>query len=312
MARRQAARRLMPDYFLCGWRVRSAVALPELAAWSGDPRPPDVEIAVRRNAHGLRDAVAVSPILSIDRHGSACLSIDGVARYLVHDGREILIDTLIDDLLPDIRVFLFSTVLGLLCHQRGLLPLRAACVVVGGKAVALAGSSGRGKSTVAASLALRGHAPIADSICVVDPFAAEGPVVLPGFAYLSLWKRAANALALPDDGRLDMRRGNQKYRYPVGVGRLPRLPVPLSAVCVLDWADRARPPGIASLGGAEGAVTVRRMLLPGKTAGNRAWDARLFRGAAILSRDCTLARVTHAYGLPAVALTSALLETWAM
>ena len=49
-ARRGEARRGMvrshesADYVLCGWRVRSALPLPEVAPWRGDDRPPDVTI----------------------------------------------------------------------------------------------------------------------------------------------------------------------------------------------------------------------------------------------------------------------------
>ena len=34
------------DYDLCGWRVASEIALPDLPHWAGDTRPPDVTIGI--------------------------------------------------------------------------------------------------------------------------------------------------------------------------------------------------------------------------------------------------------------------------
>jgi hypothetical protein len=300
----------MDDYFLCGWRVRAALALPELMPWSGDDRPPDVEIRTGPGSDDLCDAVDVSPVLQIDRHGSARLSIEGVASYTVRAGREIRIDSNTDPSFPDVRVFLFGAVLGMLCHQRGLLPLRAACVAVDQGAIALAGAADRGKSTLAASLAMRGHALLADSVCVIDPFDPSGPVVLPGFPYVSLWRSAADALALPERGRLPNRCGQEKYRYPIGDPRqFPLAPVRLTTLYVLEWTNRARKAQVIDLCGAQCAVAFRRLLFPRLIRGMQGLDAHLFRAAVILAKRCSASRLIHEHGLSAVNGTSALLES---
>jgi len=286
--------------------------LPELLPWRGDGRAPDVEICVGADADALHDGVHVSPLLQIDRHGAARLSIERVASYIVRNGREVTIDPRIDPSLPDVRVFLFGTVLGLLCRQRGLLPLRAACVAIGDKAIALAGAAGRGKSTAAACLALRGHPLVADSVCVIDPFASVGPLVLPGVHYAGLWQSAADALALPENGRLPNRRGQAKYRYPIGDrDRLPTTPMPLAAVYVLEWANRARQAAVIDLHGAQRAVMFRRLLLPRRTTGGRESDAQLFRATAILANRCRVAHLVQEYGFSAARATSTLLESLA-
>jgi len=69
---------------------------------------------------------------------------------------------------PDARVdpygFLLEFVLGFVLRLRGVLCLHAAGVVIGGRAVALAGPAGIGKSTFAAMLGARGHEVVTDDV----------------------------------------------------------------------------------------------------------------------------------------------------
>jgi hypothetical protein len=66
----------------------------------------------------------------------AMLTVPNIGRYLVRDGREIIVDPAPDAPDRDVRLFLLGSTLGILCHQRGLLPIHANAIVVGGGAVA--------------------------------------------------------------------------------------------------------------------------------------------------------------------------------
>lgn len=298
----------MRDYFLCGWRVRSALTVPELAPWPGDDRAPDITIMIGAVPDELAGAVPVSPLLQVGA-GCALFSVENVAGYLVRDGREVTIDPRIDPAAPDLRVFLLSTVFGLLCHQRKLFPLHAACVAVGGKALALAAASGRGKSTLGAALALRGHSLLADSVCVVDPFAPSGPQVLPAFSYAALWQDAAIALALPQFARLPNRQGQNKYRYPIGDKlRFRTLPVPLAAVALLEWANRAKAPGAVPLTGMRSALALNLQVYRQRTAALWGLTPDLFRSATAVADQCRVVRLIHEYGLSAIGNTVDRLE----
>ncbi|MFY9695329.1 MAG: hypothetical protein WA776_09005 [Xanthobacteraceae bacterium] len=176
----------MTDSFLCGWRVRSELHLPELAPWSGDDRTPDVVIRCGEVPDRLDDLVEDSPFLQIDRHGTCLLRLDNVAAYLVTGPGEVIVAPRPGVGEAEIRVFLLSSVFGYLCHLRALFPLHASCVAINGKAAAFCGPSGAGKSTTAVQLALRGHRLLADDVCVIDAHAAGGPRVLPAFPRLKL------------------------------------------------------------------------------------------------------------------------------
>lgn len=187
------------DGFLCGWRVQSEMRLPELAPWPGDDRPPDIVIRFGSIPERLDDAVHARGALQIDRSGTCLLRIKNIAAYLVKPGEVTLAPNNGADE-AEIRVFLLGSVFGFLCHQRGLFPLHASCVAIGGKAVALCGPTGAGKSTTATHLTLRGHRLVADDVCVIDVAAAGGPRVLPAFPRLKLTEEALSALKISSEG----------------------------------------------------------------------------------------------------------------
>src|SRR6266852_1784084 len=80
------------DYVLCGWRLRSAVPLPEAMPWIGDDRSPDVTIRFG-SAPALLDPVlhGTGPV-QVGRDGLCRLGIDHVACFLVRNGREVVVE----------------------------------------------------------------------------------------------------------------------------------------------------------------------------------------------------------------------------
>jgi hypothetical protein len=83
-------------------------------------------------------------------NGQALLKIPGAGRYLVSRGRELVVEPEADADFSYVRLFILGSALGLLCHQRGLLPLHASAVELAGEAIAFMGEQGQGKSTLAA------------------------------------------------------------------------------------------------------------------------------------------------------------------
>lgn len=171
------------DYDLCGWRVASAVPLPDLPRWQGDTRAPDVTIALGEVAP-FEAPIATTPLVQIDPAGRARFGVEGVADYLIEDGRRITIAPVLPADSSDIRLFLLGSGLGYLCHQRGVVPLHAATVEVDGEAVSFAGPSGAGKSTLADAFARRGHRVLSDDVSPVD---LTRGVILPSLQRIRMW-----------------------------------------------------------------------------------------------------------------------------
>lgn len=235
-------------YLLCGLRVSSELPLPELFPWVGDGRPADVEILLGDVPPFLDDPGHVGPFLQTSSNGACRYEIADVAAYLIEDGRRVTVAPRVALDSPAIRVFLFGSVFGLLCHQRGLLPLHASCVEIDGKAVAFTGPSGAGKSTLAAAFRRLGFPLLADDVTVID-FAAPGELtVLPSFPRVRLWRDTMDAMGLSHAGLSRVRPEVDKFQLPVETG-FARAPLPLSIVYHLKTAKDHRHVGERVLSG---------------------------------------------------------------
>jgi hypothetical protein len=82
------------------------------------------------------------------------LGLGKIARYLVSEGREIVIERVPGGSDDAVRVFLFGSVFGALLHQRGVLPLHGSAVMPSRGATIFAGPSGSGKSMLAAAASI--------------------------------------------------------------------------------------------------------------------------------------------------------------
>ena len=205
------------DYVLCGWRLRSAITLPELPPWTGDDREPDVTFALGKVPISFDTPVLRTPMVEVDGEGRIRLRINSVCDYLVERGNRITFDPKVRLGAPDIRLFLLGTGLGFLCHQRGVLPLHAAAVEVDGRTVLLAGPSGVGKSTLAAAFLRRGHRILSDDVA---PLAVNGPdgLILPSLRRIRLWRDSAEQAAWPVDTLEPCRDAMEKYSRPLEAG----------------------------------------------------------------------------------------------
>jgi hypothetical protein len=163
------------DYHLFGLRVRSHFKLPELQPIEDNSEP---DVVVRIDEDAADDAQ---------------IRIDGIADFHVVAGREIRVRPEPGASERNVRLYLLGSAMGMLLHQRGLLPLHANAVEIEGRAVAFMGPSGSGKSTLAAWFHDRGYRVIADDVCVIHFDDGGQPVVRPGLPRLRLWKEVLEA-----------------------------------------------------------------------------------------------------------------------
>jgi hypothetical protein len=139
------------------------------------------------------------------------------------------------DLLPGfsagaLQTALMGLGLGTLCYQRGFIPLHASAVAIGGRAVALAGRHGTGKSTLAAKLADRGHLVLSDDIA---PFLErrEWTVLLPSSRHLRLRGDALRPLGRADAALIKANiSGKPKFHVPLEQNSTAAAPPPLAAL----------------------------------------------------------------------------------
>lgn len=233
----------MSDYSVFGWRIRSEVPIPDLLPWQGDGRDADVTIAVGPVPPLTADLTSFSPAVQIGPSGVR-VSIPAVADYWVEAGQRIIVDPSLPLDAPDIRVFLLGTVLAILCFQRGVLPLHASAVDIGGRVLLLSGVSGAGKSTLAAAFSARGYRLLSDDLCALEAQEGQALRILSAFPRVKLWQDSAHHLQVPVDG-LERSRGElEKYHVPLAEALFQPNALPPAQILLLrtERAPEEHPP----------------------------------------------------------------------
>jgi hypothetical protein len=162
------------SYRLFGFRLASDLEFPELPTAEGPGRA-DAEIRV-----GRLPPASAGGSLPVPTAEGAQFSIPDVARYAVLDGRRITVDPADGADPKNVRLYLLGSAMGLLLHQRGVLPLHANAVEIEGRAFAFMGPSGAGKSTLAAWFHDQGYRVVADDVCAVQFDGRSRPTVSQG------------------------------------------------------------------------------------------------------------------------------------
>lgn len=203
-------------YLAYGMVFESALALPELplAPSSIDGPGADVRIQFGEVPESLNDPVS-SGIVYQASENQFLLNMQGIARYLVRNGDEIIVQPADGAEESDVRVFMLGTAFGALLHQRQMLVMHAGAVHTDKGAVLFSGPSGVGKSTLLGELLRRGYPMIVDDVCgVVLREGADGtsvPTVLPGYPRTQLWADAARKLKIDTEGLPRTRRKLEKF-----------------------------------------------------------------------------------------------------
>ena len=187
-----------------GLRVASEIALP----WSEDPQPAGtIDVSIRLGSVRPISYHGPSPIALSFEDGDFRLSVAGVGRYLVHGGRDVVLDPERAAPPEDVRLYLAGAVFGAVWHQRGILSLHATAVLLDGACLLFAGRSGAGKSTLAAHLVRAGFPLVTDDVCVLSEQGPDNGVsVWPSTSSLKLATDSLQALGggpleAPERGR---------------------------------------------------------------------------------------------------------------
>jgi len=161
------------------------------------------------------------------------LAWDDVGKFLVRDGREIVVDPLPGVEERVVRLFILGTTLAMLLHQRGdVVVLHASVAAISGQGAAFVGPKHAGKSTMVAALHAEGHTLVADDILVVD-MSQDRPMALPGFPHLKLWPDSAASLGQIPDTLPRLRPELEKRGQRINSG-FSSTPIPLQCIYVLS------------------------------------------------------------------------------
>jgi hypothetical protein len=274
--------------------VRSEIALPELSsAAEGDNRP-IVDIRIGSAPAGLAGGGETSAGLQV-AGATALLTVPQTARYLIREGREIVIDIHPEGSERNVRLFLLGSVLGVLCHQRGLLPLHANAIVIGDGAFAFAGPSGAGKSTLAAHFSRSGYQVLCDDVCVLNLDDPQRPLAWPGLPRLKLWGDASAAFG-HDKSRLDrVLDGMDKYHVRLPALEDPR-PIEFRRLYLLGRSQPDQATSITRLHGTAAMEAIMAQTYRGLYLPTMGLASRHFLQCASLAKHIEVYAATRAWG----------------
>jgi hypothetical protein len=222
----------MYTYFTYGLGIQSTLSLPELIPSTLDV--PDISIQLGKVEQEAPQTDEEGSYFHLSDDESF-LFWETAGKFLVREGKEIVVDPAPGVPEKIIRLPLLGTVLAAAIQQRGFLGLHASAVDIGGRAVAFVGYRGRGKSTMAAALVARGHKLIADDLVVLDALGTEDiPLVRPGFPQLKLFPEAAAASFGDDPSKLPALIAGFEKRARHVPGTFSTRPVPLNAIFFLE------------------------------------------------------------------------------
>jgi hypothetical protein len=276
-------------YRTSGLLVASEVDLLGLIPAS-ESTSPDVTIRRRAVPAVLEGATAKGPTWEIAAD-SFLLRIDGIARFLLTGGREIAFEIEAGASPDDAAIFLTGTVFGILLHQRGQIVLHASAVRVGGKAVLFCGSSGAGKSTIAAALGQHGYPLLNDDVCALSPVGGSALVAHPDGRKLKLWANAIKELDLA------ARRGSpvrvKLGKFYVEPAHALSESLPVGALYVLREGRPPNTPGIERPNVVDAALVLQQNAYRPSLVKHMGQKANYFHAATTMAGAAGIFRLTR-------------------
>ena len=217
------------------------------------------------------------------------LNVDGVARYLVREAREIVVE-------PEgggqaaVTAFLLSSVMAACLQLRGIVALHASAIETGAGAVLFMGVSGIGKSALVAALVDRGYPLLADNVTGVDPGAGDRPMALPAAPCVSLWADAVDKLAWWPGTQGRVRDELEKYVAPVTNFRT----APLAVRAVIRLAAHNRENfEVTPIPPAQALASLLRFTYRSRCVRELGVHVEHFRAVAGLARQVRFGRLTR-------------------
>ncbi|MDD3230679.1 MAG: hypothetical protein PHE09_15885 [Oscillospiraceae bacterium] len=223
----------MKEFFLYkayGLLFSSEILLPELQISEGHP---EVSIRLGTVPDVLPDSSATENQASRQEF---LLHVNNVASYYIANGNKIIIEPKGDYDEAGIRLFLLGSAFCALLQQKGYLVLHGSAVQIGGRGVLFTGTSGVGKSTLAAAFCKKGYRILTDDVCAIRIDKTGVPSVIPGFPSVKLWKDTVEWFGKDIRELERVKRDIEKFRVGADKNFFDSI-VPLNEIYILNAAD---------------------------------------------------------------------------
>lgn len=200
-------------YYYRAYGLNIASEIPVIGFESARIDKPDVVIKLGSVPKNLDNIINQSKYFQSNNF-EFLLRINNQENIYVHNGDSIILKSSFDKNHNNISVYIIGMAFGAIMHQRRLLPLHASTIVYKDKCLVFAGSSGSGKSTIAATFLKYGASFVADDVSVID-FTQGQPSVRPAFPTLKIWSDSLQYLGIESYKLARVQDELQKYYLPV-------------------------------------------------------------------------------------------------
>lgn len=183
---------------------------------------------------------------------------DGVRFAVERCGREVWADWPENCTLEDACTYLVGPVIGFVLRLRGTVCLHASAVAVSGRAIALVGPPGSGKSTTAAAFARAGFSVVSDDVVALANKGGQF-LVQPGYPRVNLWPDSVLRLFGSEHVLPCIAPTWDKRYLPLGENghHFASSPLQLGAIYILEGRDSAlSAPAIEDVSGKEAFMTL--------------------------------------------------------
>lgn len=220
----------MPHYTAYGLGIDSILTLPELV--SGADR---LDLVIKSDRIPLDPLVNNEQFYYWRNDSETGLHWQELGTFLIREGKEIIIDPAAGVKEEDLHPALLGACMAVVLHQRGYLILHASAVAIEGRAIAFLGEKGWGKSTMAVSLAARGHQFVTDDVMAID-LSGDIPLVFPSFPQLKLCPDALMSMGKDPETLLRVMPQVEKRQYKLEQ-KFSTAPLPLRSVYLLGKGE---------------------------------------------------------------------------
>ena len=289
-------------YAAHGLSIQSDLALPELRLALSETTEPSLSIRIEPRSGAPSTAgfdVDIAPDAVAFDHFE-------FGRVTVHGGREIVVRPHERADERALALFLAGPALAVALHQRGLLVLHATAIAIGGRALAILGEKGAGKSTLAAALTRRGHRLLSDDVVAIEERDGAS-FALAGTASLKIQPEAARALGVDPGTLAPLHPDAEKRAWPGGTGEDAPTATPITTLLV---ASAGTEPSLAPLAAPAAFLEVVRHTYGARydLAHRTGTGARHFHQVSALVRSTSSHRLVRGDDLARLAETAARVE----
>lgn len=202
------------EYTAFGLCIQSEIKLNELIKITDKTSDAQVTIAYKNLTDNWKDIETGGRDFYFQNNRCLFL-IPNVGIFAVLNGTKIFVSPFKDTEEDQIRLYVLGTCMGAILFQRKILPLHGSAIAIDGKAYAIVGDSGAGKSTTASALLQRGFQLISDDVIPVTISENNVPMVTPAYPQQKLWKESLHEFGMDMEGFKPIVQRENKFAVPV-------------------------------------------------------------------------------------------------